>query len=332
MRRYFLLFPLLALAFAARAQKASYDIPQREIAVRDPFISVDREAKRYYLVTTARDEEGNVALQTFESPNLLHWRRLGINYHGNKGWMLNVKGKKDNLWAMDHWWAPDTYQYRGRYYTIITLTCEKEGRINFCTLLRGGKKPQASYENVLQKGIPVSLTPYGQQCLDGSLYIDKKGHPWLVYSLEWNGPDVQDRIGETCAIRLRKNLRGSVGEPIRLFRANDAPWPTWKKGDPLVVDAPFMWRDEASGNLICLWSSFREGKYCVGQAISRSGEITGPWEHLPDPIYVNGGHEMVFRDLEGNLKMSLHHDNNNAHLRIVDMQLRDGRFLPVKED
>ncbi|MCR4921364.1 MAG: family 43 glycosylhydrolase [Bacteroidaceae bacterium] len=331
MRRFFFLFPLLALSFSAGAQVESYDIPQREIAVRDPFIAVDREAQRYYLVTTARDADGHVALQTFESPDLLHWRRLGINYQGNKGWMLNVRGKKDDLWAMDHWWAPDTYLYRGRYYTIITLTCEQEGRINFCTLLRGGKKPQANYENVLHKGVPVSLTPYGQQCLDGSLYIDQKGLPWLVYSLEWNGPDVQDRIGETWAIRLKKNLKGSMGEPIRLFRACEASWPTWKQGSPLVVDAPFLWRDEASGHLICLWSSFREGKYCVGQAISRSGSISGPWEHLPDPIYVNGGHEMLFRDLQGNLKMSLHHDNNNAHLRIVDVQLRDGKFLPVEE-
>ena len=325
MRRIFLLFLLLSTVFSGRAQEERFDIMQRDIAVRDPFITVDREAGRYYLVTAARDGQ-HMALQTYESPDLLHWRRLGLNYRGNEGWMQQVRNK------VDHWWAPDTYLYRGRYYTIVTLTCQTKGRINFCTLLQGGRKPQDDYHNVLRKGVPISLTPYGQQCLDGSLYIDPKGRPWLVYSLEWNGPDVQDLIGETWAIRLRKNLRGSVGEPVRLFRACEAPWPTWKKGSALVVDAPFLWRDEESGHLICLWSSFHDGKYCVGQAISRSGDITGPWEHLPDPIYVNGGHEMLFRDLQGQLKMSLHHDNSNAHLRIVDVHIQDGRFLPVPEE
>ena len=137
MRRIFLLFPVLAAAFCCHAQDVSYDISQRDIAVRDPFITVDRRAGLYYLVTTARDGQ-SMALQTYESPDLQHWRRLGLNYRGNEGWMQNVRNK------VDHWWAPDTYLYRGRYYTILTLTSQAEGRINFCTLLRGGKKPQGT--------------------------------------------------------------------------------------------------------------------------------------------------------------------------------------------
>ena len=35
------------------------------------------------------------------------------------------------------------------------------------------------------------------------------------------------------------------------------------------------------------------------------------------------------RDLQGNLKMSLHHNNNDGHLKIVDVQVKDGRFMPV---
>lgn len=324
MKRFVLSLTAPLLALMAWAQEPVYDIPQRDIAVRDPFVCVDRKAGLYYIVTTARDGQYK-ALKVYESPDLEMWRDLGLVYRGNEGWMQLVDAGKD------HWWAPDTYLYRGRYYTIITLTCQKEGRINFCTLLRGGKKPQDAYENVLQDKKPISLTPYGQQCLDGSLYIDKKGQPWLVYSLEWNGPDVENLIGETWAIPLKKNLRGSKGKPIRLFRASEAPWPSWEMGKADVVDAPFIIRDEESGHLICLWSSFRDGKYCVGQAISRNGLIEGPWEHLSDLVYVNGGHEMVFRDLKGQLHMSLHHDNSNAHLRIVPIEIRGGKVLPVKE-
>ena len=83
MRRIFLVFLLLPAFFSARAQEERFDIMQRDIAVRDPFITVDREAGRYYLVTTARDGQ-HMALQTYESPDLVHWRRLGLNYRGNE--------------------------------------------------------------------------------------------------------------------------------------------------------------------------------------------------------------------------------------------------------
>lgn len=313
-----ILLLLFAPLFTLRAQDAQYDIPMSGIAKRDPFVTVDRRAGRYYIITPARaDSDSAMALEAYESRDLKMWRRLGLVYQGTEGWMKNVvRGK-------DHWWAPDTYYYRGRYYTIVTLTSQKLGRVNFCTLLKGGKSPADPYRNVWKDGEAISLTPYGHQCLDGSLYVDEEKRPWLVYSLEWNGAQVQDRIGETWAIRLKKNLKGSIGQPIRLFRASEAEWTGWKPGVEDIVDAPFLWKDPQSGHLICLWSGFN-GTYCVGQAISRSGRIEGPWEHLPDPIYVNGGHEMVFRDLQGNLKMSLHHDNNNAHLNIVDIEIENG--------
>ena len=82
MRRIFFLFLLLPAVFSARAQEERFDIMQHDIAVRDPFITVDREAGRYYLVTAARDGQ-HMALQTYESPDLIHWRRLGLNYRGN---------------------------------------------------------------------------------------------------------------------------------------------------------------------------------------------------------------------------------------------------------
>ena len=321
MRLLIVLFVVLTTAVSGlRAQ--TYDIPQRDIAKRDPFVIAEPESQRYYIVTTTRID-GHVGLEAYESPDMALWRRVGDVYCGNEGWMQHVDGQRD------HWWAPDTYRYRGRYYTIVTMTSHEQGRINFCTLLEGGRRPTDPYRNVMKKGEPISLTPYGQQCLDGSLYVDAKGQPWLVYSLEWNGPDVRDRIGETWAVRLKRNLKGTRGEPIRLFRANEASWPTWSPGKPLVVDAPFLVSDPASGHLICLWSSFQNGVYCVGQAISPSGDIRGPWIHEPEPIYVNGGHEMVFRDLQGRLQMSLHHDNTDAHLRIVPIEIREGRVEPL---
>lgn len=298
---------------------AQEPLKTEDIKIRDPFVCVDTNTKTYYIVTTAL-EKGLVALRAFESKDLNNWTEKKGLFIGDNEWMAQMDLRTD------HWWAPDTYLYKGKWYTIITVACKAHNKVNFCTLLEGGKTPSDPYKMVMKNGEPICLTPLGQQCLDGSLYIDDKGKPWLIYSLEWNGADVQDRIGETWAIRLKKNLKGTKGKAIRLFRASEATWRHDANGN-MVVDAPFLWHDTESGNLICLWSSFQNGVYCVGQAISKSGRIEGPWEHLPDPIYMNGGHEMIFKDLNGNLKMSLHHNNNDARVKIVDVKIENGRIV-----
>lgn len=310
---------LLLCDFCLWAQQNRTTLKTEEIRTRDPFVCVDQNTKSYYIVTTST-QNGSYALRAFESKDLENWTERQNLYVGNEGWMAQMDPKTD------HWWAPDTYLYKGKWYTIITVACKAHNKVNFCTLLEGGKTPSDPYKMVIKDGEPICLTPPGQQCLDGSLYIDQKGKPWLVYSLEWNGADVQDHIGETWAIRLKKDLKGTIGKPIRLFRASEATW-RYDANGVMVVDAPFLWPDKESGNLICLWSSFNNGVYCVGQAISKSGKIEGPWEHLPDPIYMNGGHEMIFKDLEGNLKMSLHHNNNDARVKIVDVKIENGRFV-----
>lgn len=317
-----LLSLFLLLACFGGKLMAQYTIPAESIRIRDPFVTVDRKNQKYYIVTTAQSE-GHFALRAYESLDLNLWRDAGITYHGDQGIVGSAKP------GTDSWWAPDTYLYKGRYYTIVTVSAQAENLLRCCTLLDGGKSPMGPYHDAFTLRKDFSLTPNGQQCLDGSLYVDDKGHPWLIYSLEWNGPDVKDHVGETHAVRLSSNLRKRKGEPVRLFSANEAPW-AQRTGEAYVVDAPFLWKDKESGNLIMLWSSFRNGVYCVGQAISPSGRVEGPWQHLPEPIYVGGGHQMLFRDLQGNLRMSLHRDNNDAHLHIVPVTVRDGKVQPVQ--
>lgn len=313
MMRRILSQAVLSLTAALCLNAQEYTIPQESIRVRDPFITVDRKQGLYYLVTKG-NTKGCVSLTAYESRDLEMWREVGNVYNGDKGWMKGVNPDTD------HWWAPDTYLYRGRYYTIVTLTNQKEGCVNFCTLLRGGRKPADRYENVCADGKPVSLTPDGQQCLDGSLFVDDDGQPWLVYSLEWNGAEVQNGVGETWAVRMSKKLKKRKGEPVRLFRASDSQWNKRKEEHNLVVDAPFLWKDGRTGQLVCYWSSFMDGVYAVGRAVSKTGKVEGPWVHDEKPVYVNGGHQMLFRDLEGRLRMSLHHNNDDAHLKIVTME------------
>lgn len=57
-----------------------------------------------------------------------------------------------------------------------------------------------------------------------------------------------------------------------------------------------------------IWSSFSDGKYAVLEA--ETDHIRGAWKHKKGRFEFEGGHAMLFDDLNGNVKISLHQPNN----------------------
>ena len=52
--------------------------------------------------------------------------------------------------------------------------------------------------------------------------------------------------------------------------------------------------------------------------ISRSGNVLGPWQQIPKPIFAkDGGHGMVFRRLDGQLMITVHQPNQSPNERPV---------------
>ena len=81
-------------------------------------------------------------------------------------------------------------------------------------------------------------------------------------------------------------------------------------GDVYFTDGPCVHKMR-NGSLAMLWSSWSKGGYAVGTAVSPSGNICGPWEHLDVPLFPeNGGHGMLFRDKAGQLCYTLHYPND----------------------
>jgi hypothetical protein len=65
-----------------------------------------------------------------------------------------------------------------------------------------------------------------------------------------------------------------------------------------------------------LWTSFGAGGYSVGVAKSTSGDILGPWEQVPEPLYAgDGGHCMIFRSFDGQLWLTFHRPNQSPDER-----------------
>lgn len=285
-----------------------------DVRVRDPFVIVSEG--KYYII--ASDRPG---LKAYESSDLKNWVPRG-----------RVSEMPDGYLGIDDWWAPDTYFYRGHYYVFVTVANHDKGILRGTTVLKSDGGVLGPYRPAFPKK-KLYATPKGYQCLDGSLYIDGKGRPWMIYCVEWNGPNVENEIGEVWAIRLKKNFKGTRGKGRRLFKASEAPW--IRHDGSMVTDAPFIITDPSTGNLIMIWSSFGpEGspRYRVGQAVSEKG-LFGPWKHIEKPILdEDGGHAMVFTDLDGRMKMSYHRPNSRTEtLTIRDVAIQNGLIEVINE-
>ena len=290
----------------------------RDVHISDPCIFPDEKTGMYYTYVQFVDRErfpdaagDGMCFYVIKSTDLVNWSVQKVCF----------RQKDTDFWADKDYWAPELHLWKGKYYLFSTF--RKTGTYRRCQCLVADS-PEGPFKPM---GGPV--TPDGWQCLDGTLYVDKKGDPWMVFVHEW----LQVYDGQIAAVPLSQDLSRAVGDPLILFRATDAPWVGTKHtSGGFVTDGPYLRRMQ-NGSLIMIWSSFSEdGAYTCGQAKSLSGEIFGPWVQDPVPVYgLDGAHAMLFETFGGQLMMSLHSPNEHPKKRILLFEMaEDGDRLRIE--
>ena len=264
-----------------------------DIHLRDPFILRHETDGAYYLFGTGWSLGEGPGCMAYRSRDLVRWEGPEAAFRRPEG-----------FWADRDYWAPEVHAYRGRYYLFGSLKSEDARRGTQILVADHPAGPYAPHSD-------GPVTPRDWECLDGTLYVDEDGRPWLVFCHEW----LQVQAGEMCAIPLTEDLRKAAGPPQLLFRASEAPW-IRALGDAdsgnYITDGPFMIRGQG-GELFMLWASFSDGGYAQAYAVSRSGALAGPWEQAVEPLYRDdGGHAMVFTGPDGARILALHQPNGGA--------------------
>lgn len=272
-----------------------------DIHLRDPFILPVKEEGRYYLFGTIAHLPPRRGFDVWWSTDLVEWRGPTKAFRPPEG-----------FWGSRDFWAPEVHKYKGKYYMFATFKAPETHR---GTQILVSEKPQGPYRVHSEKAV----TPAEWESLDGTLYVEEDGTPWMVFCHEW----VQVGNGEMCAMPLTPELDAPAGEPRLLFKAGDAPWQTNTHGHPTlgpnasrVTDGPWLHRLQ-DGALIMLWSSFTKEKgYAVGVARSSSSKLTGPWTHDAETLFSDdGGHPMMFRTFDGALMLVFHAPNQGGKER-----------------
>ena len=331
---HFLLLLLLALfstgsmAQSKKHPKFRTSIPRDSIRLSDPCILADDATRTYYMTGTGGLLWKSKDLDKWDGPYI-------VAETDSTSWM----GSNPQIWAAE------LHKYNGKYYYFATFT-------NNSTLIgnyRGNDIPRRAC-HVLVSDKPdgpyrpmkdPTYLPESVPTLDGTLWVDKDGKPYMVYCGEW----LQNWNGTIEKIELKPDLSGTVGQAKVLFRASDSPWSRetidGKDTPNKVTDGPWLFRT-GTGRLGMIWTSWIGNIYTQGIAYSESGTLDGPWIQEPDPITPpNYGHGMLFKDFNGQWLMSVHshYDANGRYIRIpqlfeVDLsgdKLKLGKHLCASE-
>ena len=276
-----------------------------EILIRDPFVLV--YGGKYFMYGTGAAT--GLGYGCYVSEDLENWAGP-----------VNVFTAPAGFDGINCFWAPECHFYQGSFYLFATYFSQ-------ATQHRGvsvfkSDSPLGPFEEISAGHI----TPHDWDSIDGTLYIDSEGKPWMVFVHEWTCMD--DKIGAMATAGLSEDLSRFISEPVQLFKAND---PFWTNGG--VTDGPFMYRTK-TGKLLMLWSNGDiNGNYCVGLSTSKNGKIDGKWCHGFRPFYskgryfgLEGGHGMLFTDMNGRLLLCMHSPNYSdasAHETATFLEVTD---------
>lgn len=269
-------------------------LKKSDIRIRDPYILTDKENKCYYMYgTTALMPDSLGCKNTFKVYKTYDLENF------EEGKVVLDGGKLGLVYDRDYW-APEVHYYNGKYYLFGSMKAEGYCR---ATQIFVCDTPDGEF-------VPVSnpMTPSDWECLDGTFYIED-GVPYMVFSHEW----LQVKDGEIWAVAMTDDLSAPAGEPFKLFSASEAPDVTPIRGNCYITDGPFLYRED--GKLKMIWSSTFKGRYVVLEAESDS--IRGKWTHNGSRFDFDGGHAMLFTNLEGKRMISLHSPNKANFERAV---------------
>ena len=342
-----LLLAALGLALPAagqttQQQRGDPDAPEEGLAledfyVHDPFVVAHEATQTYYLYTSGRrrnPEDGvrRSGVVAYKSQDLKSWNGPHLVFE-----------VPDDAWAKvdQGTWAPEVHEWNGKWYLFVTLHDNDAV----------WQSPPDAWRDITRRGTAIAVaespdgpfelldeerpqTPWDFMALDGTLYVDPDGQPWLVYAHEW----VQKIDGTFEAIKLSDDLSQTVGEPIHLFKASDAPWLNGEIRPSTghlqyVTDGCQLYRTK-DDELIMLWSSYNKDGYVQTLARSESGSLEGPWVQLEPLVYQDSGHGMMFDTFDGQHTLLILHrpfSGPGVRSKVFEMQDTGDGFKVVRQ-
>ncbi len=246
---------------------------KEQINIRDPFVVYENDT--YYLFGTRAKDFGKKTggFDLYTSADLENWSEP-IPCFDSEKYALNSDAN----------WAPEVHKYKGKYYMFATFRQQNGLRGTYSLVSDSIKGPFIPNSK-------CALTPNEWECLDGTLYVDESGVPYLVFCHE----HTQIIDGTICYAKLSENLDSLASDVTELFCASSCKPVGPMQNNHYITDGPFMYRSK-TGELFMIWSSFIKGNYAELIVKFKNGTLSTEFEHLEPLLDNDGGHGMIFSD------------------------------------
>jgi beta-xylosidase len=286
MRKFIVAIVLTVLLTACGTQNGeSYINNPLDVAFGDPYILKASDGL-YYMVGTGGVADG---FKMYSSSDLEHWNDEGRIYQGNT----------DSSWCVANFWAPEMYEYDGRFYLFYSAdwrenpTHELE---NFKIGVAVADQATGPYKDLYNR--PIFNPDY--PIIDANLHFEDE-RIYLYYSRCCYKNPVESEVADWARINelfteieeswvygveLKTDFSGIIGEPQLLLRpplTMDDKQSEWESRSVTSGEVNRRWTEgsfllkQDSVYYIMYSANYFGGKnYAVGYATSKSP--LGPFE------------------------------------------------------
>ncbi|MCX6326603.1 MAG: glycoside hydrolase family 43 protein [Bacteroidia bacterium] len=215
-KKYFVLLVFICFSCQNEPRQLVQENPLK-VKFGDPYILKVSDGM-YYMVGTGGVKDG---FEMYSSADLKEWKDEGCIFQGNT----------DSSWCVANFWAPELYEYEGRYYLLFSADWRKNPTNemeNFRIGVAVSDSPTGPYTNLYNRPI---FDP-GYPVIDGNLLFEG-GKVFLYYSRCCYKHPVEselavwarekglfDEIEESWVygVEMKTDFSGVIGEPLLLLR------------------------------------------------------------------------------------------------------------------
>lgn len=303
------------------ATEVFFQNPQNISQIGDPFLLKASDGK-YYCYPTS--DSGN-GFKVWTSEDMITWTKQPIN----------VFSKSRTTWAKSDFWAPEVYEWDGKFYMYYTARWKETDTLRIGLAI--SDSPMGPFLDTEDK----PFFDFGYAAIDANVFVDDDGKAYLYFARDcseniYNGKHESHIYG----VALSDDRMSVVGEPVLLTRPQQ-PWEA-PDGEWRWNEGPFVLKHNGSYYLMYSANYFADVNYSLGYATSDSPLGTYvKYEHNPvlatqkDWKDISGpGHHSVIASAEGSTLYVAYHTHSvpamgggNRQLNLDVMGFRDDGSL-----
>jgi len=238
------------ITISAYSQKATYCNPVSDtVFVADPYV-LSYEGVYYLYGTSAGD-----GFKYWTSDNLSDWEEKGYTFR-----------KTDHSWGKGSFWAPEVIHYNNKFFMVYSASGETMYGKGLRICLAVSDKPGGPFTD-----IHAPLFDLGFSCIDGHIFVDTDGKPYLYYEMvgavgeHWKNNGYL--WGMVMGVELSADLSRPLHEPILCLYTSQ----TWEGPESLKArsnEGMTVFKKDSVYYMTYSGNHYADPNYGVGYAVS----------------------------------------------------------------